>query len=104
MVERRVGGETGVKAVTYISGDPVWEAGAAGRFSLELARAACDTLETKKGAADGTMEQNCKVPHLFLIEYNDGLKAALLMLNGGLLQSKLRRPFVCVLAPVCMCA
>jgi hypothetical protein len=47
MVERRVGGETGVKAVTYISGDPVWEAGAAGRFSLELARAACDTLETK---------------------------------------------------------
>lgn len=82
MVERRVGGETGVKAVTYISGDPVWEAGAAGRFSMELAQAACDTLETKKGAPDGTMEQNCKVPHLFLIEYIDGLKAALLMLNG----------------------
>ena len=30
----------------------------------------------------GTMEENCKVPNLFLIEYNDGLRAALLMLNG----------------------
>ena len=27
MVERRAGGETGVSAVTYLSGDPVWKAG-----------------------------------------------------------------------------
>eukprot|EP01050_Picozoa_sp_SAG11_P003760 SAG11_NODE_220_length_12154_cov_92.233347_9_plen_300_part_00 len=27
-------------------------------------------------------EENCKVPNLFLLEYNDGFRAAVLMLNG----------------------
>ena len=36
MVERRKGGETGVKAVQMIEGDAVWKAGEEGRWSKEL--------------------------------------------------------------------
>lgn len=53
MVERRAGGETGVRAVTYMEGEPVWEAGDAGVFSMELVECACATLEVTKAA--GTM-------------------------------------------------
>lgn len=38
MVERRKGGETGVKAVQLIEGDAVWKAGEQGRWSKELLR------------------------------------------------------------------
>ena len=50
MVERRAGGETGVRAVTYMEGEPVWEAGDAGVFSMELVGCACATLEVTKAA------------------------------------------------------
>jgi hypothetical protein len=33
MLERRQGGETGVKAVQLLEGDDVWAAGNAGRWS-----------------------------------------------------------------------
>jgi hypothetical protein len=33
MLERRKGGETGVKAVQLLEGDDVWAAGNAGRWS-----------------------------------------------------------------------
>ena len=38
MVERRRGGETGVKNVQLLAGDAVWKAGRAGRWSTELSR------------------------------------------------------------------
>lgn len=50
------------------------QAGAAGLFSIELARAACDTI---KPAPPGTMEECCKAPNLFLLEYNDGFRGAI---------------------------
>ena len=40
MVERRRGGETGVRAVQMIEGDAVWRAGEEGRWSRELLEAA----------------------------------------------------------------
>ena len=40
MAERRVGGETGVRAVTYMEGPAVWQAGAEGLFSMDLVRLA----------------------------------------------------------------
>ena len=87
MLERRIGGETGVKAVTYLSGDPVWEAGKAGRFSMSLLYAACDALEvsgpggdrssfqTETRKATGSIQELCTVPHVFLIEYSDGVRS-----------------------------
>ena len=79
MVERRIGGETGVEAVTCLEGDAVWEAAEAGLWSRELAEAACAPIENKP---EGKMEDHCKNPALFLVEYRDGLRGGVLMLNG----------------------
>lgn len=79
MVERRRGGETGVKAVTCLEGEAVWQAAREGKWSRELAEAACACIPEKPG---GRMEEHCKNPALFLVEYRDGLQGAILMLNG----------------------
>jgi hypothetical protein len=79
MVERRQGGETGVAAVQHLSGPAVWDAGRAGRWSRELAEAAVAAIAER---SPGTMEEACPEPEAFLIEYRDGLRAAVLMLNG----------------------
>ncbi len=79
MVERRDGGETGVAAVTCLEGDAVWSAAKIGLWSYQLAEAACDAIENKPA---GRMEEHCKNPALFLVEYRDGLRGAILMLNG----------------------
>lgn len=79
MVERRLGGETGVAAVTYLEGNAVWQAAARGLYSRDLAEAACAHIENKP---TGGMEEHCSDPALFHIEYRDGFRAAVLMLNG----------------------
>ena len=79
MVERRTGGETGVAAVTCLEGDAVWKAAKDGRWSYDLAQAACDCIEKKP---EGVMEDLCENPALFLIEYRDGFKGVILMLDG----------------------
>jgi hypothetical protein len=80
MIERRVGGETGVKSVQCLEGDDVWRARDAGQFSADLAEAACATVGTRK---EGDME-DCEKPAVFLIEHTDGLRSSALMLNGYL--------------------
>lgn len=78
MVERRQGGETGVEAVTCLEGAAVWQA-AGELWSRELAEAACAEIVEKP---EGSMEEHCENPALFAVEYKDGLKGAVLMLNG----------------------
>jgi len=73
MTERRVGGETGVKAVQCIRGPAVWEAAAAGKWDRALLDAALATVPNK---SKGKVEEVDRDPHLYLIEYRDGLKAA----------------------------
>ena len=95
MVERRKGGETGVRAVQMIDGDDVWTAGEEGRWSKELLASAlsrCDspqglTLEdgrTQDLLATGELQRLVESPAAYLIEYSDGLTATLLMLNGAI--------------------
>jgi hypothetical protein len=79
MVERRVGGETGVAAVTCLEGDAVWQAAADGLWSMDLAKAACGAIQNKP---EGTMQDHCENPAVFLVEYRDGFRGAILMLNG----------------------
>jgi hypothetical protein len=79
MVERRVGGETGIAAVTCLEGAAVWQAAEAGLWSRDLAEAACACIEDKPA---GAIEDHCSNPALFLLEYRDGLRGAILMLNG----------------------
>ena len=77
MIERRKGGETGIAAVQCLEGDAVWRAGDEGLWSRELAAAAI----AEGGTEDGRMEDKCAEPAAFIIEYNDGFRAALLQLN-----------------------
>ena len=79
MVERRPGGETGVASVQCLEGDEVWQARDSGRWSRELAEAACAAIENKPA---GDMQEHAAEPAVFLIEHRDGLKTAALMLNG----------------------
>jgi hypothetical protein len=76
-MERRPGGETGVKSVQMLQGNAVWQAAEAGRFSLNLMHAAlknCQSLNV------GPVRENVLNPQLVLVEYNDGTKGAVINL------------------------
>jgi hypothetical protein len=94
MVERRRGGETGVRAVQIIEGEAVWKVGEEGRWSKELLEAALSRSDTPLGLTEqdgrtqdllgsGELQKLVKEPAAYFIEYNDGLSATLLMLNGA---------------------
>ncbi len=94
MVERRKGGETGVKAVQLIEGDAVWRAGEEGRWSKRLLTAALSRSDTPQGKTieDGRTQDlvgNNVLPKLvphpaaYFIERTDGTHTTLLMLNGA---------------------
>ncbi len=84
MMERRKGGETGVKSVQCVSGDDVWAAGDAGRWSWNLLRSALARSEvaTIRDATPTQIRERTTKPDAFLIEYADGVRAAALMLHG----------------------
>ena len=77
-VERRAGGETGIRAVQHLEGDAVWRAAAEGLWSKDLMKAALSRGET---VGPGRPEEVRK-PVLCLIEYQDGFRAATLSLGG----------------------
>jgi len=84
MVERRAGGESGVVAVTCLEGEQAWAHGQGeGAWWRELAEAACATVDGS-GREEGAMEDHCENPALFLVEYSDGFRGAVVMLNGYL--------------------
>ena len=94
MIERRKGGETGVKAVQLIEGDAVWEAGEQGRYSKELLIAALSRSDSPQGATiedgrtqdllgSGELTRLVEKPVAYFIEHLDGLCTTLLMLNGA---------------------
>ena len=105
MVERRQGGEAGVRSVQYLEGSAVWEAERAGRWSRDLAEAAVSCVG---GGADGhtvglvgsggygsedkadptiqAMDELCDNPMAIVVEYEDGLRATVLLLNGYVTQ------------------
>ncbi|NKB65443.1 MAG: hypothetical protein GKR89_00140 [Candidatus Latescibacteria bacterium] len=79
MVERRVGGETGVAAVQYLEGEAVWRARDEGGWSAELAQAALDSVPGRQRVV---LKEGDEVA-VFLLEYADGLRAAALMVPGA---------------------
>ena len=77
MLERRAGGETGVKSVRAIQGKAVWEAGDAGIWSWDLLRAALATTPTSNV---GPIREIVRNPMAVVIEYTDGTKGTVLNL------------------------
>src|SRR5262249_49540660 len=82
LVERRRGGEVGVRRVQCLQGEDMWRAMARGEFSQELLEAAMALVRTH--AQGDYRKLTAKAPEagVFVIEYRDDFKAAVAMLNG----------------------
>ena len=83
LAERRKGGETGVRSVQCYSGDAVWAAGRDGVYSEELLAAAFQRLKLRPIPEDKPLEDLVPQPVLFVVDYEDGLRANVLTLNGA---------------------
>lgn len=77
MMERRRGGETGVKSVECLTGPAVWKAADEGRWSAELLEAALSRCPSRNY---GRPRDEVKEPAAILIEYRDGTRGAVLNL------------------------
>ena len=95
MLERRARGETGVRAVYMLEGEAVWKASSEGRWSKQLLSSALSRSDTPQGltimdgrtqdlTASGVLPRLVQKPVACFIEYRDGTKATLLMLNGAI--------------------
>jgi hypothetical protein len=82
MVERRKGGETGVKAVQYLSGEAMWKAMDQGKWSKKILEAALPLVPAHAKDPYRTICAKDKDAGVFLIEYRDGFRAAVAILNG----------------------
>ena len=77
MMERRAGGETGVKSVQFLQDEAVWKAGDEGRWSWRLLNAALSRCASHNV---GPIRENVLRPQAVLVEYIDGTKGAVLNL------------------------
>ena len=65
-------------SVQGLQGNDVWAAMDSGKISQKLVDAACNTI---KGKASGSMRDLVKMPFAVLVEYHDGTKGTILMLD-----------------------
>ncbi len=91
MVERRQGGEKGVKWVQAYRGDAFWKAHQEGVWSADLVQAALCRSHTLKPAREGfndvfpttdDMKTLVKDPVAYQYEHLDGLKCTMLLMGG----------------------
>tara|TARA_R110002050_G_scaffold99799_1_gene206773 strand:- start:5 stop:880 length:876 start_codon:yes stop_codon:yes gene_type:complete len=79
VVERRKGGETGVKAVQCLEGEDCWQFLDQNEWASRLFKEAISHSLTK---VEGDMKELVKSPAVFVVDYKDGLKVAAFLLTG----------------------
>ena len=79
VVERRKGGETGVSAVQCLEGQECWQFLEQNEWAEKLFQQALSHSLTKK---EGVLEELVKMPAVFIVDYNDGLKVAAFLMTG----------------------
>ncbi|HZY88593.1 MAG TPA: hypothetical protein VFE78_27470, partial [Gemmataceae bacterium] len=84
LAERRKGGETGVKSVQCLQGEEMWKALDRGAWSKELLEAALARVPAHAPGDYRAPTAKAKDAGVFLVEYRDGFRAAVAMLNGWL--------------------
>ncbi len=85
MIERRAGGEHGVRAVSLLHGEAVWRAGDRGVWSWDLLAAGLGCqLQPPARITDLRAEAPKRAidPYAIVIEHRDRLRSVALMLNG----------------------
>ncbi len=90
MMERRSGGETGVKSIHALEGDTVWKHLADKRWSPVLFEACLSRSQTLSQTEDfshrypslALMKELVENPVCYQLEYNDGTRATMMLMNG----------------------
>jgi hypothetical protein len=82
LAERRRGGETGVRAVQCVQGEEMWRTLDKGVWSRRLLEAALARVPAHAQGDYRTLTSRARDAGVFLIEYRDGFKAAVAMMNG----------------------
>ncbi len=81
MVERRKGGETGVRSVQCLENQACWDYIEKNGWVKKLFETALARSNTRK---PGDMKQLVKTPTVFVVDYADGLSAAAFLMSGML--------------------
>jgi len=93
VIERRRGGESGLRSVRFLEGKEFWRAGDKGLWSWPLLASALSRSHTPQGNSleDGRTEdlvglglvrKLARNPRGWLLEHRDGLRSAILVLDG----------------------
>ena len=82
LMERRKGGETGVKSVQSVQGDGIWRAEKEGRWSKSLFDAAVEASPTPYNGTKPRPAEMAQDAVFYLIEYRDGTQATIAMHTG----------------------
>jgi hypothetical protein len=82
MVERRKGGEGGIRWVQCLQGEEMWKALDQGRWSKALLETAMKLVPAHAPGDYRAPTAKSNDAAVYLLEYRDGLKAAVAMLNG----------------------
>ena len=80
LIDRRKGGETGVKAVQAFDGDDVWKFLDENGWARHLFEAA---LAASKTRIPGRVRDLVKDPGVFVVEHRDGVKTATFVIPGA---------------------
>jgi hypothetical protein len=84
-VERRRGGEVGIKAVQCLEGPATWAAARAGRWRVDLLRAALRHVPRVRQADEDVprdLDRADPEAVVFLVEYSDGFRATAYLSRG----------------------
>jgi len=93
VIERRRGGESGIRSVRYLEGKSIWRAGEKSLWSWPLLAAALSRSHTPQGdavldgrtqdlAGLGLVPKLARNPRGWLLDHRDGLRTAILVLDG----------------------
>ncbi len=93
VIERRRGGESGVRSIRFLEGKNFWRAGEQGHWSWPLLASALARSHTPQGDAVldgrtqdlvglGLVPKLARGPRGWLLEHHDGLRSSLLVLDG----------------------
>jgi len=84
MVERRLGGEKGVKSVQWFGAKDMWRRVDDGTIDAKVLQAALDATPKASGSSVSVRDLEGEGVGLFLFEYVDGFQGAIFMLPGYL--------------------
>ncbi len=94
VIERRQGGEAGIRSIRLIEGKKLWHAGDKGLWSWPLLAAAISRSDSPQGdpvtdgrtqdiVGLGLLPKLAREPRGWVLEHRDGLRSAILVLDGA---------------------